>query len=111
MRGRVCGGVLLVGFESLGFECCGFPTLGRSLLFSIGAPLPPVAAQNLENKRFILRLCARSLSLKELHAKSREHGSYGRGSIPIWESAGILGAGFRSHALAGIRLSKIAHYL
>ena len=32
--------------------------------------------QNLENKRFNLRLRAKSLSLQELRAKSREHGSY-----------------------------------
>jgi len=50
------------------------------------------------------------LSLQELHAKSREHRSYVRGNVPIWESAGILGAGFRSRALAGVRLSKSAHY-
>jgi hypothetical protein len=42
-----------------------------------GIPPPPLVFQNLENKRFILSLCARSLSLKELRAKSREHGSYG----------------------------------
>src|SRR5208282_3121850 len=49
------------------------------LLF--GTPLPPVILQNPEKTRFILRLCARSLSLKELHAKSRQHGSYG------WQAA------------------------
>jgi len=40
MRGRVYGGILFLGFPSLGFECCGFPTLGRSLLFSTGTPSP-----------------------------------------------------------------------
>jgi hypothetical protein len=44
----------------------------------VGTP-PPCAVQNLENKRSKFRLCARSLSLQELHAKSREHGSYGWG--------------------------------
>jgi len=42
MRGREYGGVLLVSFENLGFECCGFPTLGRSLLFSTGTPPSPL---------------------------------------------------------------------
>jgi hypothetical protein len=37
----------------------------------------PCGVQNLENKGLLLRLCARSLGLQELHAKSREHGSYG----------------------------------
>jgi len=32
--------------------------------------------QNLENTRFILRLCARSLSFKDLRAKSRQHWGY-----------------------------------
>ena len=41
MRGREYGGVLLVSFENLGFECCGFPTLGRSLLFGTGSPPAP----------------------------------------------------------------------
>ena len=41
-----------------------------------GYPLPPFIFQNLENTGFILRLYARSLSLKKLHAKSREHESY-----------------------------------
>jgi len=40
-------------------------------------PPPPFEMQNPENKRFILPLCARSLSSKDLYAKSREHGSYG----------------------------------
>ena len=41
-------------------------------------PPPLVILQNLEKTRFILRLSARSLSLKELREKFREHGSYGR---------------------------------
>ena len=53
----------------------GIPILGRSLLFGMGTPLPPLFLQNLEKKRFIRRLSARSLSLRDLHAKSREHGS------------------------------------
>jgi hypothetical protein len=52
------------------------PVLGWSLLFSTGTPLP-LCLQNLENNGFVLRLCARSLSLQDLQAKSREHGSYG----------------------------------
>jgi hypothetical protein len=40
-------------------------------------PLSPCRLQNLENKGLKLSLCARSLSLQELHAKSRQHGSYG----------------------------------
>ena len=43
-------------------------------------PLPPFILQNLEKTRFILRLSARSLSLKNLYAKSREHGSYELGT-------------------------------
>jgi len=30
--------------------------------------------------------CARSLSLKQLRAKSREHETYGCGIIPFWET-------------------------
>jgi hypothetical protein len=46
--------------------------------FTIRYQVPPSPdwAQNIENTRFILRLCARPLSLQELHAKSREHGGY-----------------------------------
>ena len=50
------------------------PTLGWSLLFGTVYPLP-LWLQNLERKRLKFRLCARSLSFKDLHAKSREHGS------------------------------------
>ncbi len=50
-------------------------------------PPSPVGLQNLENKGLILRLCARSLSSKELHAKSREHWSYAGGGCSV------LGAG------------------
>jgi hypothetical protein len=46
------------------------PALGGSLLSGTGYPSPLFFLQNLENKRFILSLCARSLSLKELEAKS-----------------------------------------
>jgi len=51
---------------------------------------PPCPVQNIENKGLNLRLCARSLSLPELRAKSREHGSYG------WPGVGsrpVLGLG------------------
>ena len=40
-------------------------------------PLPHLSAKS-RNKRSVLRLYARSLSLRELRAKSREHRSYGR---------------------------------
>src|SRR5271166_1828251 len=40
-------------------------------------PPSPFWLQNLENNGSILGLCARSLSLQELQAKSREHGSCG----------------------------------
>ena len=70
--------------------------------------------QNLENKRSNLRLCARSLSLQDLHAKSREHGSYGgrdegrfrfgtelvAGARPL--DSGRIG-GFRSKMLGQVR--------
>ena len=59
-----------------------------------GYPPPPLRAQNLKNKRFILSLCARSLSLQELHAKSREHRSYGRSTrCPGSRSGTCLGTG------------------
>src|SRR5208282_4583713 len=56
----------------------GFPLWDGVYCLVPGTPPPLFGVQNLENKRLILRLCARSLSLKKLHAKSREHGSYGR---------------------------------
>ena len=62
--------------------------LELSLLFGTGYPPSPSALQNLENKRFKILLCARSLSLKELYAKSREHRSYGGPAVPFWERAG-----------------------
>src|SRR5579863_6141534 len=39
---------------------------------------PPCWLQNPENKRSTLRLCARSLNLQDLHAKSSEPGGSGR---------------------------------
>ena len=83
--------------------------------------------QNIENKRLILSLCARSLSLKELQAKSREHGSY-RG--PPRVNSSDLGPGatpdgsarcppwvprvrhWNAHgsAIAWLRLSKTSYY-
>jgi hypothetical protein len=56
----------------------------------LGRPPPPLSVQNLENKRSILRLCARSLRLQELHAKSREHGSYAEVEVPFWNQASIF---------------------
>jgi len=72
--------------------------------------------QNLENKRFILPLCARSLSLKDLHAKSREHGSYGGRRTVLTSHFGTgtgwaFGTGSGRHAIARVRLSKIGDYL
>jgi len=64
--------------------------------------------QNLGNKRFTSPPCARSLSLKELRAKSREHGSYAWGATvlrPISELAETAAPSLRS------RLSKIDDYL
>jgi hypothetical protein len=54
-----------------------FPHWDGVYFLVLGYPLPPYSVQNLENKGSNLRLGARSLSLQELHAKSREHGSYG----------------------------------
>jgi hypothetical protein len=62
------------------------PRLEWSLPFNTGYPPPPASLQNLENKSVNLRLCARSLSFKDLHAKSRKHGSYAWASdltVPI----------------------------
>jgi hypothetical protein len=87
-------------------------------------PPPPLVVQNLENKRFILSLCARSLSLKELHAKSREHGSYSSCLAPLCSGLvlddgtgrklrpwrGCLGAG-KIPRNAWLELSKTGHYL
>jgi hypothetical protein len=54
----------------------GVPFWNEVYCLVLGTPLP-CRVQNLENKRVKLSLCARSLSLQELHAKSRQHGSYG----------------------------------
>jgi hypothetical protein len=43
--------------------------------------------QNPENRGVKIRLYARSLSFKDLHAKSREHGSYEGSRVPFWECA------------------------
>ena len=80
------------------------------LLSSTGTPPPPFISQNLEKTRFILRLSARSLSLKELHAESREHWSYGGARRPILKSRDAF-AGSRSRASTWVRLSKINDYL
>jgi hypothetical protein len=66
--------------------------MGPSLLVGTGVPPLPVRVQNLENKGFIFSLCARSLSFKELHAKSREHGSYGCCAVPFWKSSVGMGS-------------------
>jgi hypothetical protein len=54
----------------------GFPFWDGVYCLVLGTPPSPCCVQNIENMRVILRLCARSLSLKELRAKSRQHGSY-----------------------------------
>ena len=83
----------------------------ESLLSSTGTPPPPLILQNLGNKGVILPLCARSLSLKELHAKSREHGGCAdaKGVLrPILAPQLLRRSG--SYALARVKLSKIAYY-
>jgi hypothetical protein len=85
----------------------------------------PYAVQNLENKGSNFSLRARSLSLRELHAKSREHGSYGwhvgaRGPFWNWRRSksaaqGCFGGSAfaarpRSRAVAWVRLSKTDYY-
>jgi len=63
-----------------------------------------------------MRLCARSLSLLDLHAKSREHGSYGWARTNLSSHCGTatgsgFGTGSRSHTITQVRLSKIDDYL
>ena len=70
-------------------------------------PLPPYFLQDLEKTTVILRLPARSLSLKELRAKSREHWSYSGRYFPFWNGADICERVSRSRAVARVRLSKI----
>ena len=78
------------------------PVIGRSLPFGTQYPPSPLLLQNLENKQVILRLRARSLSLKDLHAKSREHGSYGCEVFPFWETTAIVPRALaREDGLAG----------
>jgi hypothetical protein len=68
--------------------------------------------QNLENKAFKFRLCARSLSFKDLHAKSREHGTYSRRP---WLDDPVLGLRWGAEGRASqfrcAKFSKIAYYL
>ncbi len=114
-----------------------FPHWDRVYFLVLGTPPPPLILQNLENTGFILRLCARSLSLQELQAKSREHRSYGLGggrAVPFWNRIGLCpghrravgsavfapgmlqaGSAFRvwprpNRVTARIRLSKIDDY-
>jgi len=90
-----------------------FPVMRRSLLFSIrGDPPSPFCLQNLENKASNSRLYARSLSLQELRAKSREHWSYVGATVPLWNQANLLEASIHKvHGVAEVRLSKINYYL
>jgi hypothetical protein len=82
-----------------------------SLLFGTGYP-SPVSLQNPENKGSILRLCARSLSLQELRAKSGEHWSYGGREVPFWNRTDSLERGSpRSRVVTRVKLSKIEDYL
>ena len=72
--------------------------------------------QNLENKGVILPLRARSLGLKDLHAKSREHETYGRTRLvlrPNLELARVRRSERRleATAISWVRLSKIDDYL
>ena len=81
-------------------------------------PPSPCWPQNLENKRFRFLLCARSLSFKELHAKSREHGTCGWQrwlAVPFRNDrcglCGHSGRGGPRAAPPAVRLSKIEDYL
>ena len=52
------------------------------------------------------------MSFKDLHAKSRQHGSYGRYGVPFWHcGGGQLGGLRRAIAIAGVGLSKIVDSL
>src|ERR1700675_1640135 len=67
-------------------------------------PPSPYRAHNIENKRVKSSLCARSLSLQELQAKSREHGSLWRcvtaygSTLEPWGMELERGKGFRLHS-------------
>jgi hypothetical protein len=65
----------------------------------VWVPPSPCRAQNLENRDLSFRLPARSLSLQELCAKSRDHGSYGREADPFAFHFGNIIAGFGSQRL------------
>ena len=68
-----------------------------------------------------MRLSARSLSLQDLRAKSREHGSYGLEDVPFWEWTASKPSAFRPNRqysrhpgrgeVALGRLSKTYYYL
>jgi hypothetical protein len=68
-------------------------------------PPSPLCPQNPESKRHKFRLCARSLSFKELHAKSREHGSYADGVEARGSNLGtrLYSAGTQSRSLSLLR--------
>ncbi len=80
---------------------------GTVYCLTLGTPSPRLDSQNIENKQFNLRLCARSLSLQELHAKSREHGSYGGCWRPVLGTEkNILEQGLEARAVAWGRIVK-----
>ena|SRR5580693_4570170 len=78
----------------------------------VPGPPSPCWLQNLVNKRFKFCPCARSLSLQELHAKSRQHGTY---PWRPWPALPDLGLGLKGRERAGehqrARFSKITYYL
>src|ERR1700730_2712854 len=83
---------------------------GTDYCLVLGTP-SPFGLQNLENKRSLLRLCARSLSLQELRAKSREHRSYAGGDVLRDKGRHSRSSGLQVAAVAWVRLSKNEYYL
>jgi hypothetical protein len=58
-----------------GVARCRFSRIGKEVHCLVPVPPSPYHVQNLESRGLKFRVCARSLSFKELHAKSREHES------------------------------------
>ena len=109
MPGRNNAGASPVSTDRLSFQAVGALPLWDRVYYMVP---PPPCLQNPENKRFILPLRARSLNFKDLHAKSREHGSYGGDDVilsPISELE-QLDRGLEA-TQPWVRLSKIDDYL
>jgi hypothetical protein len=85
---------------------CAFPYGNGVYCFSTAYP-PPCRLQNLETKRLKFRLCARSLSLQGLQAKSREHWSYGPSKRQLAAHFGTGSSAFGAGPEATHRLSQI----